>query len=221
MTADEIVQAKIIAILRGVSRHQALALSEALYEGGIRFTEVAFDLSSEERSLETLKSIALLKEHFDGRMHVGAGTVLTPERVRAARDAGAEFIISPDTDRRVIEETKSLGLLSIPGAMTPTEAAEAWKLGADLVKIFPAASLGPAYIRAMLSSLTQLKLLATGGIGEDNISAFGEAGCVGFGIGGTLTDREAVARGDWERIRRNAENLARLAGSGKTADGRK
>ena len=211
MTADEIIQEKIIAILRGVSSQEADALSEALYEGGIRFVEVAFDPSSEEKSMEVLKSISLLRERFDGHMHVGAGTVLTPERVRAACGAGAEFIISPDTDRRVIEETKALGLLSIPGAMTPTEAAEAWKHGADLVKIFPASSLGPDYIRAMLSSLTHLKLLATGGICEDNISAFRKAGCAGFGIGGSLTDRAAITRGSWEQIRQHAENLVRLA----------
>ena len=157
---------KIIAISRGISSSHILKVADALRRGGVHFMEVTYNPSNEEASKDTLKSIEVLKKEFGEEMHIGAGTVLTVEQVEDAREAGAEYIISPNVDEIVIRKTKELGLLSIPGAMTPTEAQNAWKWGADYVKIFPADNLGADYIKAMLSSMNHLKLVCTGGIDE-------------------------------------------------------
>ena len=134
------------------------------------------------------------------RCHIGAGTVLTVKQVEDAAAAGAEFMISPNTNVDVIRRTKELGLLSLPGAYTPTEAELAWESGADIVKIFPASGLGPAYFKAVKSSLSQLRLSAVGGVSEQNIHEFLAAGVDSFGIGNNLVSAERVARGAWQEI---------------------
>ena len=135
---------------------------------------------------------------------VGAGTVLNAEQVRLARDSGAGFIISPNTDRSVIEETKRLGLISIPGAMTPSEIVSAYSFGADIVKIFPAGILGINYFKAIRAPLEHIPMAAVAGITPDNIADFSKAGAVAFGISSGIYNREAV-------ITHNAEMLESLA----------
>ena len=161
-------------------------------------------MASEERSRDTLRSISLLQEYFGSAMHIGAGTVLTTDQVDAAARAGAEFMISPDTDRAVIARTKELGLLSMPGALTPSEIKTAWLAGADMVKIFPAALFGPAYVKDLKAPLPAVKLSAVGGITADNIRAYRDAGYDGFGIGGGLIHKDRVERGDWDGLTRLA-----------------
>ena len=201
---------KIIAISRGISSSHILKVADALRRGGVHFMEVTYNPSNEEASKDTLKSIEMLKKEFGEEMHIGAGTVLTVEQVEDAREAGAEYIISPNVDEIVIRKTKELGLLSIPGAMTPTEAQNAWKWGADYVKIFPADNLGADYIKAMLSSMNHLKLVATGGIDEGNMLEFLDSGCVGLGIGGSLLNRKLAEAGDYQVIFERAEKMVKL-----------
>lgn len=205
---------KIIAISRGISSSHILKAADALRRGGVHFMEVTYNPSNEEASKDTLKSIEMLKKEFGEEMHIGAGTVLTVEQVEDAREAGAEYIISPNVDEIVIRKTKELGLLSIPGAMTPTEAQNAWKCGADYVKIFPAGNLGADYIKAMLSSMNHLKLVATGGIDEKNMLEFLNSGCVGFGIGGSLVNRKFAETGDYQEIFERAEKMVKLLQKG-------
>ena len=201
---NELEQCNIVSIVRGVRSDRIIQAAEAVYAGGIRFLEVTFDMASEENSRDTLRSIELLQKHFAGAMHIGAGTVLTPEQVEMAAKAGAEFMISPDMDVAVIHRTKELGLLSMPGAMTPSEIKTAWMAGADIVKVFPAALLGPSYVKDIKSPLSAVKLSAVGGITVDNIRTYHEAGYDGFGIGGGLINRDRVERGDWEELTRLA-----------------
>lgn len=200
----ELETARIVSIVRGVGSDRIIQAAEAVYAGGIRFLEVTFDMASEERSRDTLRSISLLQEHFGSAMHIGAGTVLTTDQVDAAARAGAEFMISPDTDRAVIARTKELGLLSMPGALTPSEIKTAWLAGADMVKIFPAALFGPAYVKDFKAPLPAVKLSAVGGITADNIRAYRDAGYDGFGIGGGLIHKDRVERGDWDGLTRLA-----------------
>ena len=200
----ELETARIVSIVRGVGSDRIIQAAEAVYAGGIRFLEVTFDMASEERSRDTLRSISLLQEHFGSAMHSGAGTVLTTDQVDAAARAGAEFMISPDTDRAVIARTKELGLLSMPGALTPSEIKTAWLAGADMVKIFPAALFGPAYVKDLKAPLPAVKLSAVGGITADNIRAYRDAGYDGFGIGGGLIHKDRVERGDWDGLTRLA-----------------
>jgi len=184
---SEITDQKIIIILRGVQREKLIPLGEALYEGGIRLVEITYSADGRTPDTLTAENIRLLSEAFVGRMTIGAGTVLTKEQVRLTSEAGGKFIISPDTNSEVIKATNELGLVSIPGALTPTEAQSAHRYGADFVKLFPVSSLGAGYIKAISAPLSHIKFLAVGGVNEKNISEFIKAGAVGVGIGGNLT----------------------------------
>lgn len=196
----ELLDKKIVAIIRGVSSEEIVKVGEALYQGGIRFMEVTFNASSLRASEDTLESIRLLREHMAPDMRVGAGTVLTTVQAELACDAGAEFIISPDTNVEVIRRTKELGLLSMPGALTPTEIQTAWTAGADVVKIFPASVLGPAYFKALKAPLSQVRLAAVGGVDETTLPDFQKAGADAFGIGGSLVSRDRILRQAWDEI---------------------
>lgn len=139
---------KIIAIVRGLEGAYARPAS-ALYAGGITMIEVTFNQAKPDSWPETQAAIRLIAREFEGRVIPGAGTVMTTEQVQMAFDAGARYIVSPNVDEAVIRETKRLGLVSLPGAMTPTECVNAKRAGADAVKVFPAGDLGPNYIKAI------------------------------------------------------------------------
>lgn len=205
---EDIQAHRLIAIVRGVRRAQLRELAEALFAGGIRLMELTFSADG-GRDRATAEDIRLMSDATQGRMHVGAGTVLTPQQVTLAAEAGARFIISPDTHPPVIEKTRELGLVSIPGAMTPTEIQEAHRAGADFVKLFPAATLGTGYIKDVTVPLSHVKLLAVGGIDVRQIGGFLRAGVCGFGIGGRLVDKALLAKGDFEGIAARATAFAR------------
>ena len=139
---------KIIVILRGFSDEQLINSVEAMAKGGIKLVEVTFDQSGEISDDITASNIRLLKEKFADRVRVGAGTVITERQVELAYQAGAEFIISPDCYKNVIRRTRELGMVSMPGAFTPTEAANAHRFGADFVKLFPNSELRISYLKA-------------------------------------------------------------------------
>ena len=171
----------IIAILRGISPSDAVAVTGALIDAGISKIEVPLN------SPDPLKSIERMAIAFGANAIVGAGTVLTPDDVRSVKDAGGVLIVSPDTNVEVITTTKSLGLLSYPGVMTPTECFVALRYGADGLKIFPGSLLGPDGLRAIRAVLpSNTEVLAVGGAGPDNFADWAAAGANGFGIGTAL-----------------------------------
>lgn len=197
---NKIIDGKIIAIIRGISSTKIVDLVDSMYKGGINCVEVTFDQTSNEAMKDTLTSIKKIREQFGDRCLVGAGTVMTSEQVRQAVAAGAEYIISPNVDEVVIKETKTLGKISIPGALTPSEVALAYKYGADVVKLFPAGLLGPDYIKSVKAPLKHIPLLATGGINHNNCAEFIEAGAVGVGVGGNLVSGKLVDEGRFDEI---------------------
>lgn len=199
----------IIAICRKLYGDELLYLAEALYRGGIRSLEVTYDQSSPRHMEQTPTAIRSLVEHFP-EMTIGAGTVLTPEQVIATCDAGGSFIVSPNTDLLVIQHTKSSGMCSIPGAATPSEIVSAYTAGADLVKLFPAASLGCQYVRDICSPLSHIPLLATGGIDLANFGDFLRAGCCGAGIGGTLCNRHLIQNKEWQALTQLASQFCTI-----------
>lgn len=176
----QIVENKIIAIIRGANPTDVIAIAEALYEGGIRLLEITMN------SAEPLEVIEQVADKLGDKMLIGAGTVLDTNMAKDAVQAGARFILSPILDEEVINATKSLGMVSIPGAYTATEIYKAHKAGADIIKVFPATS--PSYLKDIAGPLPQIPLLPTGGITLDNIRDFKKAGAVGFGIGSSLVD---------------------------------
>lgn len=170
----------LVAILRGLKPAEALAIGEALVDAGFRLIEVPLN------SLQPLASIALLRRRFPQAM-IGAGTVLTAADARDVAAAGGELVVAPNFDRDVVAETLRLGMTSLPGIMTPTEAFAALGAGAHGLKLFPAELASPAVVRALLAVLPKgTPLIPVGGIGADNLAAWRTAGAAGFGLGSSL-----------------------------------
>ena len=199
-TYETILTHKIVAIVRGFSSEDVVEMAKAYVANGIHCIEVTFDQSSEEKRLETAKTIRAVKEALGDQVCVGAGTVMTVEQVQMAAEAGAEYMISPNVDEEVIRETKRLGKVSIPGAMTPTEVAAAYKMGADIIKLFPANELGLSYIMAIKAPLKHIPLMATGGVRPANAADYLKAGSAALGVGGNLVNKEWVAAGEFDKI---------------------
>ena len=197
---DAILKEKLIVILRGLPKDRLIPFAEAVYRGGVRLLELTYSANGSCPDEETAENIHILAENFAGRMHIGAGTVLSPRQVELTHAAGGKFIISPNTDESVIRGTKELGLVSIPGALTPTEIQNAHLWGADFVKLFPIGDLGPGYLKAVAAPLSHIKFLAVGGVNEKNARDYLDAGALGVGVGGGMTDKTLIAEGRWDRI---------------------
>lgn len=208
---SEILETKVITICRRIYGEDLLRLAEALCKGGVRCIEVTFDQVDQNCMEKTQTAIRSLKDSFGASMHIGAGTVLSKEQVLAAADAGAEFIISPNVDSNVIDETLRLGLLSIPGAMTPSEILLAYNRGSQLIKLFPAGTLGLKYLKDIKAPISHVPLLATGGITEDNFADYLHAGACGAGISGRLTDRKVIEAKDFEEFTKRAKSFTDIA----------
>jgi len=212
MNAYDFISAnKVIVIVRKMYGDDLLNLSKALYAGGVRLMEVTFDQQDPLRAEKTAAAIAMLGECHGDKMMFGAGTVLTIEQVDAACKAGAKYIISPNFKAEVVEHTKKRGLVSIPGCMTPTEIIDAHDCGADFVKLFPATTLGFKYIKDILAPISHVKLVATGGVNEENFGEYLDLGFAGAGISGRLTDRKLIAEGNWEELTRRAQVFSDIA----------
>jgi 2-dehydro-3-deoxyphosphogluconate aldolase/(4S)-4-hydroxy-2-oxoglutarate aldolase len=194
---------KLIVILRKIEEKKLIPLCEALYRGGVRLVEVTYPQGEDDTA--TAAAIKNLAEHFAGRMLIGAGTVLTEKQVELTKAAGGRFIISPNVNSAVIKKTVELGLVSMPGALTPTEIEAAHEAGADFVKLFPISSLGPEYVKAVRAPLSAVELLAVGGVDLNNMADYRKAGACGFGIASSITDKKMIAEENYEGI----EALAR------------
>jgi len=209
-------EGRIVAIIRGFAPDTCLRLAEAYEKGGIRLVEVTFNQKSPETWRDTAAAIKAIRERFDGRdalrrVRVGAGTVLTEEQLSMCEQAGGEYMITPNVNAALIRECVRRGLVAMPGALTPSEAVEAYDAGASFVKVFPAGSLGPGYVKAVMAPLSHIPFLAVGGVGPDNVADFIKAGCVGAGVGGNLTNREWIAAGEWDKIAEVARRLVEVS----------
>ena len=182
MTWDEVMAAMpLVAVLRGVDPEEAPPIASALFDEGILCVEVTLN------SPRPLASIAAIRARLEGRVLVGAGTVLTVEHVAQAIAAGAEIIVSPDANPRVIEAAKTAGAASLPGVFTPGEAFAALATGADALKLFPAEASCPAALKAMLAVLPAgTAVLPVGGIEPASLGPWRAAGAAGFGVGSAL-----------------------------------
>ena len=187
-------QCPLIAILRGIRPEEVEGVCDVLFKAGVLLLEIPLNTQ------DALKSIEIAVRHAGSRQLVGAGTVLTPEEAAGVRKAGGEFIISPNTDPDVIRETKRLGMLSIPGFLTPSEAFCAMRAGADYLKLFPTGNFGPGYVKD-LKAVVKKPILAVGGVNAENLPSFLQV-CAGAGIGSALykagksleaLDRDAAA----------------------------
>lgn len=207
---DLVLQSRVIAIVRGLDGGFE-PLAQAMYDGGIWAIEVTFNQKDPSQWGKTTGAIRAIKETMGDKMAVGAGTVTSVELVELAREAGAQFIVSPDTDPAVIRRTRELGMVSMPGALTPSEIKQAHEAGADFVKVFPAGTPGAGYIKAIRGPLNHIRMLAVGGVNEKNAAEYIQAGCVGVGVGGNLVNKEWIANGDYGKIEALARELCASA----------
>ena len=182
-----IEQGRVIAILRGDFGGREHEMVAAMIEGGLTAVEVTLN------SPNALDKIARLAASFGEQCAVGAGTVLHTQEVHQVADAGGTFIVSPNCDARVIATTKQLGLCSFPGVFTPTEIVAAMQAGADAVKVFPATTLGPGYIKAVRAPLNDARLVPTGGVTPEMAQEYRRAGAWAVGVGSELLGKEILA----------------------------
>jgi 2-dehydro-3-deoxyphosphogluconate aldolase/(4S)-4-hydroxy-2-oxoglutarate aldolase len=201
---------KLVVIVRGIERDKLIPLAEAMFLGGVRLLEITYSADEKVSDEETADRIKMLADHFNGKMFIGAGTVLTEKQVELTAKAGGGFIISPDVCPEVIKKTRELGLVSMPGALTPTEIMTAHKAGADFVKVFPAGNLGVDYVKSVKAPLSHIKMLAVGGINLDSIPEYKKIGISGFGLSSNIIDKKKVDEGDFAAITALAKKYVEL-----------
>ena len=184
----------IVGILRGFSSPQVVEIVRAAIRGGLRNLEITMGSPSTPEQIREARALARDK------LCIGAGTVLNLQLLDQALEAGATFIVTPIVNLDVIHECVRRKIPVFPGAYSPTEILHAWEAGATMVKVFPAETLGPGYIKAIKAPLPQVKLMPTGGVDLKTIAAFKKAGADGFGVGSPLFDRARVETNDWAWI---------------------
>ena len=190
---------KLVAILRNVPQEDIVQVADAVVrKGGIHLLEITFNQNREDAIEETTACIQKVKEYVMSDCLVGAGTVLTMEQLEAAYKAGAEFILSPNTDPAIIRRTRELGLGSVPGAMTPSEIVEAYQAGADIVKLFPAGDFSESYIKSVLAPINHVPLMGVGSVNENNIRRLEALGMMSFGLGSNIVDKTCVREKNWD-----------------------
>ena len=199
--SDRIMGPGVVAIIRAASADNLVEAGGALIEGGIPNVEI---------TMTTPNALAImddLRRTFGERILVGVGSILDVEMAQAALDAGAEYVITPVLKPEVIAFCNRREKPIFAGAYTPTEAQTAYELGADFIKIFPADTLGPKYIRALLGPLPHLKIVPTGGVDAGTAGDFIKAGCVGVAAGSCLVSAEILQKRDWAKLTAMAGEL--------------
>ena len=195
---QRVLDCGIVAVVRATDSSQLVEVCRALVEGGVDVAEITFTVPD---ALEVLRAV---RKALGNDLLLGAGTVLDTETARAAILAGAEYLVSPTLNLEVIQMAKRYGKLVMPGVYTPTEALTARQAGADILKVFPAEIVGPAFFKAMRGPLPQLRMMPTGGVDPNTAESFLQAGAVCLGIGSQLIEPQAVAARDFGRITRLA-----------------
>ena len=207
---DELRTARFIAIARRVPADRIVPCAAAVVEAGVSFLEITFDPSDPDTRRDTAAKVLAVRKEFP-QLHIGVGTVLTVEFADAAADAGAEFLVAPNTKAAVIDQAHKRGLPMIPGAYTPTEIAAAYDAGADLVKIFPVAPGEEAYVKNVMSPLSHIPFIVTGGVNPRTIRAMLATGAVAVAAGATILRADLVAAGNYAEItalaRKHLENM--------------
>jgi 2-dehydro-3-deoxyphosphogluconate aldolase/(4S)-4-hydroxy-2-oxoglutarate aldolase len=191
----QVLDCGIVAVVRSPDSHQLVEVARALADGGVSVVEITMSVPN---ALDVLRQV---RQTLGARILLGAGTVLDAETARAVLLAGAEFIVAPTLNLEILRLCQRYAKLVMPGAFSPTEVLHAWEAGADIVKVFPADVVGPAYFKALQGPLPQIRLMPTGGVDLNTAAAFLRAGACCLGIGGQLIEPKAVAERNFERIR--------------------
>ncbi|MFY7950954.1 MAG: bifunctional 4-hydroxy-2-oxoglutarate aldolase/2-dehydro-3-deoxy-phosphogluconate aldolase [Armatimonadaceae bacterium] len=209
-TLRQLVDPGVVAVIRADSSDQLLDCAKALADGGLRAMEV---------TMTTPNALAVVRdvvELMSDRVLMGVGTVLDPETARAAILAGARFVVTPVMRPEIIACCRRYSIPIICGAYTPTEALAAHDAGADFIKIFPADTLGPGYMKALKAPLPQLRLIPTGGVDLDTAADFIKAGCDAVAAGGSLVSKEILKSGDWETLTARARRFVDVVAAARS-----
>ena len=197
-------QERLIAIFRHVSDEALLLRAfDVLSQAGVGAVEITLNTS------DALELLSRASREYGEQLLIGAGTVMTAGQAWAAVEAGARFIVSPNLDPEVIQAARLAGAASIPGALSPTEIYAAHCHGADMIKVFPAATMGPGYFRELMGPFGDLRLVATGGVTAENAAAFLRAGACAIGVGSALANPRLIELRDWERLGKTARDFVR------------
>jgi 2-dehydro-3-deoxyphosphogluconate aldolase/(4S)-4-hydroxy-2-oxoglutarate aldolase len=194
----------IVAVVRSPDSHQLVEAARALADGGVTVVEITMTVP------DALTVLGQVRSALGDRLLLGAGTILDAETARAALLAGAEYIVAPTVNFDVIRLCRRYDKMVMPGAFTPTEILLAWEAGADIVKVFPADVVGPAFLKAMRGPLPQIRLMPTGGVDLNTAAGFLKAGACCLGVGGQLVEPRAIAEGRFERIRELAHKYVSI-----------
>src|ERR1700757_3633455 len=194
----------IVAVVRSPDGGQLVEVCRALADGGVTVVEITMTVPN---ALDVVRQV---RRALGDRLLLGAGTILDPETARAALLAGAEYLVAPTVNLDVIRLCQRYDKLVMPGAFTPTEILTAWEAGADIVKVFPADVLGPAFFKAVRGPLPQIRLMPTGGIDLTTAAALPEARACCLGVGGQLVEPKAVAERNFDRIRELARQYVAI-----------
>jgi 2-dehydro-3-deoxyphosphogluconate aldolase / (4S)-4-hydroxy-2-oxoglutarate aldolase len=189
----------IVAVVRSPDSQQLVEAARALADGGVTIVEITMTVPN---ALDVVRAV---RQALGDRLLLGAGTILDPETARAALLAGAEYLVAPTVNLDVIKLCQRYDKLVMPGAFTPTEILTAWEAGADIVKVFPAEVVGPAFFKAVRGPLPQIRMMPTGGVDLNTALDFLKAGACCLGVGSQLIEPKAVAERNFDRIRELAK----------------
>jgi len=207
-TLQVILESRVIAVIRMTDPEKVLRVVEAVARGGLRAVEITMTTPG---ALGIIRSLAASKE---SAAIIGAGTVLDAATAEEVIEAGARFVVSPVTDPDMVRVCRRREVLVAPGAFSPTEIVDAWRMGADLVKVFPATSLGPQFFRDLRGPLPHIRLMPTGGVSVDNARAFIAAGASCVAVGTALLDKALIAGERWDDLAARAKALVDSLRSG-------
>src|SRR5437667_1145478 len=201
---QRVLDAGIVAVVRAPDSQQLVEVAHALVDGGVTVVEITMSVPN---ALDVLRQV---QHALGNRVLLGAGTVLDPETARAVLLAGAEYVVAPTLNLEVIRLCQRYDKLVMPGALTPTEILAAWEAGADIVKVFPAEVLGPAFFKAMRGPLPQIRLMPTGGVDLRTAADFLRAGAACLGVGSQLVEPRAISDRNFDRIRELAHQYVTI-----------
>jgi 2-dehydro-3-deoxyphosphogluconate aldolase/(4S)-4-hydroxy-2-oxoglutarate aldolase len=196
---EVIVDSGVTAVLRGIDEEDMVPVAEAIHAGGVTAIEVTADA---KRCTEMIADVD--RALADTNAVVGAGTVMDAPAARNVIEAGAAFVLAPNLNEEVVEVCNRAGVVCIPGVMTPTEADRAMAAGADILKLFPASTVGPDHIGTLQGPLGDVPVMPTGGVSTENVAEYFAGGAVAVGAGSSLVDYDAIEREDWDAVRESA-----------------
>jgi 2-dehydro-3-deoxyphosphogluconate aldolase/(4S)-4-hydroxy-2-oxoglutarate aldolase len=212
---DALKKVRVVAVVRAPSAELALRASETLVDNGITGIEITFTTP------DAASVIKKCRDNFGDRALVGAGTVITSEQLHAAIESGAQFLVSPGTDEVLTRAMLETGLLTMTGALTPTEVMTANRLGVHVIKVFPGSLGGPSYLSALRGPFPDLKFMPTGGVSSENVGEWFRHGAFAVGAGGDLVSAKALQEGNMEEIARKAKEYIAAFAQLDQLDGKK